>query len=138
MHVRQSWPAALLTGTLALTGCAGDDVGAAAPAPPSAAPGTPGATPTAPAPPAGPSYAVTLSGGRVSGDSGRVTAGLGDTVTIAVTSDVADQVHLHGYDVSAEVVPGTPATLTFQATIPGVFAVELEELGKQLLSVQVS
>ncbi|WP_193345672.1 hypothetical protein [Blastococcus saxobsidens] len=55
-----------------------------------------------------------------------------------VTSDVADEVHLHGYDVSAPVAPGEPATLTFDATIPGVFELELHEVGEELLSVQVS
>jgi hypothetical protein len=58
-------------------------------------------------------------------------------VTIRVTSDVADEVHVHGYDLMTDVDPGTPATVTFDATIPGVFEVELEKLGQQLLTLQV-
>ena len=29
-------------------------------------------------------------------------------VTIEVTSDTADEVHLHGYDIEKELVPGKP------------------------------
>ena len=73
----------------------------------------------------------------MSGDTGRVPVSLGDQVTITVTSDVADEIHLHGYDLSAPVAPGGPGTLTFQATIPGVFEVELEQLGTLLFTLQV-
>jgi heme/copper-type cytochrome/quinol oxidase subunit 2 len=62
----------------------------------------------------------------------------GAHVTLAVTSDVADEVHVHGYDVETELEPGTPAELTFDATIPGVFEVELHESGTVLLTLQVS
>ena len=51
----------------------------------------------------------------------------GDRVVIVVTSDVADEVHLHGYDVSRPVAAGGTARLPFRATIPGRFEVELEE-----------
>jgi hypothetical protein len=58
-------------------------------------------------------------------------------VTLTITSDVADEVHLHGYDLTAALTPGTPAELAFDATIPGVFEVELHETGTVLLSLQV-
>jgi heme/copper-type cytochrome/quinol oxidase subunit 2 len=78
------------------------------------------------------SYAdATITGG------GRVPVELGTSVTLEVTSDVADEVHVHGYDLMQDVTPDAPATVTFDATIPGVFEVELEELGRQLLTLQV-
>ena len=80
---------------------------------------------------------VTLADGRVSGDPGRVPVDAGEQVTLAITSDVADEVHVHGYDVTADLVPGQPAELTFPATIPGVFEVELHEAGTVLLTLQV-
>jgi hypothetical protein len=46
-------------------------------------------------------------------------------------------VHVHGYDLATALTPGTPAELTFDATIPGVFEVELHEAGTVLLSLQV-
>ena len=45
---------------------------------------------------------------------------------------------MHGYDLDADLAPGAPAELTFDATIPGVFEVELHDAGTVLLSLQVS
>jgi len=79
---------------------------------------------------------VGYAGGTITG-GGRKQVRVGSSVTIRVTSDVADEVHVHGYDLMTDVTPGTPATVTFEATIPGVFEVELEKLGQQLLTLQV-
>jgi hypothetical protein len=46
-------------------------------------------------------------------------------------------VHVHGYDLEATLTPGTPAEISFDAGIPGVFEVELHEAGTVLLSLQV-
>ncbi|MDE0804281.1 MAG: hypothetical protein OSA99_13285, partial [Acidimicrobiales bacterium] len=67
---------------------------------------------------------VSVADGAVDG-GGRTNVSLGDTVTIRVTSDVDDHIHLHGYDVLADIAAGETAELTFDATIPGVFEVEL-------------
>jgi uncharacterized cupredoxin-like copper-binding protein len=80
---------------------------------------------------------VQVSGGQISGDTGRVPVTAGEHVTLVITSDAADQVHVHGYDLETELSPGQPAELTFDATIPGVFEVELHEAGTVLLSLQV-
>ncbi len=87
--------------------------------------------------PGGTALAVSFAGGQLSGDTGRTKVKAGESVTIKVTSDVADEVHLHGYDLSLPVAAGGTVTLAFDATIPGVFELELEQLGKQLLSLQV-
>ena len=92
----------------------------------------------APAPDAPNTINVAFASGQVTGDTGRVQVPLGENVTINLTSDVADEAHLHGYDVSEPIPAGGTATLTFTASIPGVFELELEELGEQLLSLQVS
>jgi len=54
----------------------------------------------------------------------------GRKVEIVVESEIADEVHLHGYDLMADVAPGQPATIAFEATAPGRFELELE--GRQL------
>jgi plastocyanin len=87
--------------------------------------------------PAGQRIEVQVSGGEVSGDTGRVPVAAGEHVTLVLTSDVADEVHVHGYDLEAELSPGQPTEIAFDATIPGVFEVELHEAGTQLLSLQV-
>jgi hypothetical protein len=94
-------------------------------------------TPTG-APGNGTQISISPTGGEASGQvGGRVSVGLGDPVTITVTSDTPDEIHVHGYDLTAPIGPGTPGTLTFDATIPGVFEVELHESGRLLLSLQV-
>lgn len=62
----------------------------------------------------------------------------GDRVVVVVTSDVADEVHLHGYDVSREVAAGGTARLPFTATLPGRFEVELEERGVVIGDITVN
>jgi hypothetical protein len=51
----------------------------------------------------------------------------GSEVLFVVRSDVSDHVHLHGYDLLADVAPGQPARIQFRATQPGVFEAELED-----------
>jgi len=140
---RRHLRALLLTAAAALVlcGCAGTQATSAS-TPASAAasevasgPGNPSATVSGPA---GQRIEVSVTGGEVSGDTGRVSIGSGDRVTLVVSSDTADEVHVHGYDLDGEVRPGTPAELTFDATVPGVFEVELHEAGTVLLTLQVS
>jgi hypothetical protein len=80
---------------------------------------------------------VTVTGGQVTGDTGRVPVAVGEQVTLVVTSDVADELHLHGYDLRTALTAGTPAELSFQAIVPGVFEVELHDAGTVLLTLQV-
>lgn len=79
---------------------------------------------------------VTVADGRVEGP-GRVRVALGSEVTVRVTSDVADEVHLHGYDETEDVGAGETVTLRFSADIPGVFEVELEGAGLELVELEV-
>jgi hypothetical protein len=81
--------------------------------------------------------ALTVTAGDVSGDTGRVDVGLGSPVRIEVTADVADEVHVHGYDLMVDTVPGQPVTVEFTADIPGVFEVELEGSKLPLTRLQV-
>ncbi|MGY1724290.1 hypothetical protein [Blastococcus sp. SYSU DS0533] len=132
---------ALLLVALPLTGCAGTAAPAEEVAAPPAAqsPLAGSTTPTDPAPPeaTGQRIEVAYADGRVTGDTGRVPVPLGEPVTVVVTSDVADEAHLHGYDRLADLVPGQPAELSFDATIPGVFELELHDAGTVLLTLQV-
>ena len=67
----------------------------------------------------------------------KVRVAKGETVALNVASDVSDEVHLHGYDISREVAPGKPARLKFKATIEGIFEVELENRGLEIASLRV-
>jgi hypothetical protein len=94
--------------------------------------------PSVPPPPRLPPPArvsITVRDGKPVGGIRRVTVGKGRRVVLVVTSDVADHVHLHGYDVMRDVAPGKPARLAFRATIVGTVEVELEDHRIPLASV---
>jgi hypothetical protein len=67
----------------------------------------------------------------------RETVDKGDRVAIVVKSDVADEIHLHGYDISRDVAAGGTARIAFRATLPGRFEVELENRGVQIADLTV-
>jgi hypothetical protein len=114
-----------------------------------AGPPSPSAVPTATAS-AGPAPTSTLppgvdalfsfryENGRVIGPQGRIKVAKGQVVRLVVTSDKADEVHLHGYDEHVDVRAGGTVSLTVRATIPGVFECELEDLKVVLTRLQVS
>ena len=74
-------------------------------------------------------------GGLVGGVR-RESVDLGAKVTMIVEGNTDEQVHVHGYDLYIE--PEGPATLGFDALIPGRFEVELEESGQLLIELTVS
>jgi hypothetical protein len=81
---------------------------------------------------------ITVVGGVPQGGIVRKTVAKGDRVVVVVKSDVADEVHIHGYDVSRDVEAGGTARLAFVAKTPGRFEIELESRGLQIgdLTVQ--
>lgn len=81
--------------------------------------------------------AVTVRGGSVVEGGSRQRATLNEAVTIRVTSDVADEVHVHGYEKKFDVAPGQTGEVTFNANIPGVFEVEFERTHKLLFTLEV-
>lgn len=98
----------------------------------------PGSTPAgAAAAPAVHTITIKVSGGKASGDTGRVAVPLGTPVIVSVTSDVADEIHVHGYDRKVKVPAGATGSVAFNANTAGVFEVELEDSKLPLLQLQV-
>ena len=58
-------------------------------------------------------------------------------VVIVVRTELSDHMHLHGYDLMADVGPGMPATIRFTATAPGRFEIELEDRGLEFAELEV-
>ncbi len=67
----------------------------------------------------------------------REAVSLGDSVTVEVSGDSDDQVHVHGYDLFVDLTDGE-GTLTFDALIPGRFEIELEATGRLIAELTVS
>lgn len=70
--------------------------------------------------------------------TGRIPLDLDTEVRLTVGGDVTDEVHLHGYDLTADIAPGEPGVIEFTADIPGIFEVELEGSHRPLVEIQVS
>lgn len=69
---------------------------------------------------------VTIRGGEPVGGVAELEYGAGDDIRFEVVSDVADEVHVHGYDLMREVPAGGTVSFDFPAEIEGIFEVELE------------
>ena len=126
-----------------LAGCGSDDGdGQAAATTAAATTATSSATSTSEATTSTAGFSGKLIEIRVTGDQvetaeRRVTVATGEKVRIRVQSDVADEVHVHGYDLKKDVAPGGPAVIEFTADVPGSFEVELEEAHRKLIDLQV-
>lgn len=58
---------------------------------------------------------------------GEIIVDGGDRVTLRIAADRALRLHLHGYDLLVQTVPGELATLTFAANLTGQFVIEDED-----------
>jgi len=103
--------------------------------PPPATTEAPPATTTTAATPA--VVRIVVVGGQPEGGIRRASVRRGREVIVRVSSDLADHIHLHGYDLIADVAPGAPAELTFVADVPGRFELELEDRGVPIADLQV-
>jgi FtsP/CotA-like multicopper oxidase with cupredoxin domain len=81
--------------------------------------------------------AITVENGKPVGGVAKATVKQGQKVALIVHSDVADEVHLHGYDLHRDVEAGGTATIAFTAKIAGRFEAELEDRKEQILSLTV-
>ncbi|MGA7272390.1 MAG: hypothetical protein WB239_15060 [Acidimicrobiia bacterium] len=80
--------------------------------------------------------AITVSAGEVSGPD-TLDFKLGDEAAFEVVADVADEVHVHGYDLHFDTQPGVPVKVRFTADVPGEFEVELEGASLELVKLVV-
>jgi FtsP/CotA-like multicopper oxidase with cupredoxin domain len=102
----------------------------AATATPTTAEGDATATPT---PTATPKPPPLLQAGKVK----TLTYNQGDTVRFRVRNDEAEEVHIHGYDIKKELEPGETATVSFKASITGIFEIEFENSATQIAELKV-
>jgi hypothetical protein len=122
---------AVLALTTALSGCGSDD------AQPAASTSSPDATPAATAKPSTKTSAtptsdavainITIDGKKVDPAPSRTKVPVNSKVRLTVSSDVANEIHVHGYEIYKDVTPGKPAVITFKADQKGLFEVETHE-----------
>ena len=92
----------------------------------------------APQPAAATFQRVSVRAGKPVGGIEKIKARKGDRARFEVTStDTSDEVHLHGYDISRDVKPGSRARFSFEANAEGIFEVELHGSGTQIAELVV-
>ncbi len=69
---------------------------------------------------------------------GNPTAKAGDMVTMTITTDRDEEIHLHGYDIPFECKAGEPTSHTFTADKTGTFPIEWESTSTPLGDLVVS
>ena len=99
--------------------------------------GTTGTTDTE-APEVATDQQITVRDGKPVGGVKELSYNTGDRVTFVVTSDVADEVHVHGYDIAKDVPAGGSVRFSFPAKLEGVFEVELEDRKEEIAELRVS
>ena len=67
----------------------------------------------------------------------RLTFDQGDTVRFRVRNPEAEEIHVHGYDITKEIEPDKTATVSFKATITGIFEIELHGSAEQSAELKV-
>ena len=138
MHAPRVATAALL---VLLVGCStGSDPEAAGPsAPPAAPPSAAAPTSAAASPtPSAKVIEVTYAGGEITGVESQVPVKVGEQVLLRVTSDVAEEIHVHGYDRYADIPAGGTGEVTFTADLAGRWEVELHKAGRPLFTLRVA
>lgn len=81
---------------------------------------------------------VVVKNGAPEGGVRSLTYIKGDQIRFQVDSDVSDEVHIHGYDLSEDVEAGGSVRFDFPASLEGVFEVELEGRKAQIAELRVS
>lgn len=79
---------------------------------------------------------VTYRDGAVQGPTS-FTVTQGERVRLLVHADVSDEVHFHGYDLTADVTPQEAARIDFVANAAGRYEVELEGAGEPLFELEI-
>jgi hypothetical protein len=88
-----------------------------------------------PSPPPVPT--IVVRGGAPVGGPMTIEADSGERVRFRVSSDTADEIHVHGYDVTKAIPAGAPVAVSFDADLEGIFEVELHGSGEQIAELQV-
>ena len=84
---------------------------------------------------------ITVEGGVATGAPERLPVTIGQTVRITITSDVAEELHVHGIEQSLDLPAGEKQTLEFVVPAdpgPGLYDVELETSALLLFQLEVS
>jgi heme/copper-type cytochrome/quinol oxidase subunit 2 len=88
--------------------------------------------------PGGPVLDVTIAKGQVTPTNATLQAKVGQPITLRVTSDAADELHVHSTpDHKFQVAAAPNQTFQFSVGVPGNVEVELHHLDRTIATIQV-
>jgi len=89
-------------------------------------------------PAAAPVVAVTIAKGQVTPTNATLQAKVGQQITLRVTSDATDELHVHSTpDHKFQVAAAPNQTFRFSVDVPGNVEVELHHLDRTIATIQV-
>jgi len=75
--------------------------------------------------------------GKPVGGVAEIDVNKGDEVRFKVKSAIAEEIHVHGYDLMKDVPAGGTVSFEFPAELEGIFEAELEGEAEQILELRV-
>ena len=81
---------------------------------------------------------VRVKAGKPVGGIKHITVKEGDRVRFTVISDLADEIHVHGYDLKKDVRAHGRVSFSFPGKIDGIFVIELESRSEQIAQLKVT
>jgi hypothetical protein len=81
---------------------------------------------------------IVIRNGEPVGGIEKLEYNAGDQIQFRVKSDVAEEVHFHGYDVMKDVAAGGTVSFSVPAELEGIFEVELEGRKEQIAEIRVN
>lgn len=99
--------------------------------------GTPARTEEAP--PAEPAIeTIVVRDGAPVGGPAELEYDAGEQIQFRVRSNVADELHIHGYDMTKEIPAGGTVTVSFPADLEGIYEAELHGSGELIAELRVN
>jgi hypothetical protein len=80
---------------------------------------------------------IYIVGGKPKGGVQTLTYNKGQQVEFTVVSDVADEIHVHGFNLKKDVPKNGSVTFSFPASDQGGHVIELEHRGEQIANLEV-
>ncbi|MDX6590185.1 MAG: hypothetical protein QOI84_1459 [Solirubrobacterales bacterium] len=87
---------------------------------------------------AGPVPTIVIENGEPVGGIKQLEYSAGERIQFKVESDIAEEVHFHGYEVMKDVKAGGTVSFDMPAEIEGIFEVELEGKKEQIAEITVN
>ena len=82
-------------------------------------------------------FELFVKAGRLASGPAIIQVREGEAVTLRVSSDANDELHLHGFDLHARLTPGATAELEFVANRTGRFGLEMHESHRELGALEI-